>query len=38
MRCVVIPDHNLDGGDFKGAYARFCSLEELHNHLDLILS
>lgn len=37
MRCVVVPDPNLDGRDFDAAFARFSSLEELHGHLGLIL-
>jgi HAD superfamily hydrolase (TIGR01509 family) len=37
MRCVVVPDQNLDGRDFDAAYARFPSLEEIHDHIDQIL-
>ncbi len=37
MRCVVIPDRNLDGRDFDAAYARFSSLEEIQADLDWIL-
>lgn len=37
MRCVVVPDHNLDGRDFDAAYARFSSLEEIQANLDWVL-
>jgi putative hydrolase of the HAD superfamily len=37
MRCVVIPNHHLDGADFSGAFAIFDSFHALLREFDLIL-
>lgn len=37
MRCVVIPNHHLDGADFSGAYAMFASFPALLREFDLVL-
>lgn len=38
MRAIAVPNHELSGGDFSGAYARFESLIELTGSLDQLLS
>jgi len=37
MRCVVIPNHHLDGADFSGAYAMFDSFPALLREFDFVL-
>ncbi|HEY43195.1 MAG TPA: HAD family phosphatase [Anaerolineae bacterium] len=37
MRCVVIPNHHLDGVDFSGAFAIFDSFHALLREFDLVL-
>lgn len=37
MRCVVIPNHHLDGADFLGAYAMFDSFPALLREFDFVL-
>jgi HAD superfamily hydrolase (TIGR01509 family) len=37
MRCVVIPNHHLDGADFSGAFAVYESFHALLPQFDLIL-
>ena len=37
MRCVVIPNHHLDGADFSGAYAKFESFPALLREFDFVL-
>jgi HAD superfamily hydrolase (TIGR01509 family) len=38
MRCVVVPNLDLNEFSFEGAYARFESLVQVHMNLDRILS
>ena len=37
MRCVIIPNHHLDGADFSGAYATFDSFPALLRKFDFLL-
>ncbi len=37
MRCVVVPNQDLDGEDFTGAYSVFNSLVALREALDMVL-
>jgi sugar-phosphatase len=38
MRCVVVPNHDLRGADFAGAFARFESLVDLTAAMDELLT
>jgi HAD superfamily hydrolase (TIGR01509 family) len=38
MRCVVVPNLDLDASNFDGAFARFDNLVQVHRNLDRILS
>ncbi len=37
MRCVAIPNPDLDGFEFPGAYAQFDTIAEFHTDLDRLL-
>lgn len=38
MRCVVIPNQELQEADFGGAYAKYPSIVEANEHLDTLLA
>ena len=38
MRCVVVPNPDLNASNFDGAFARFDNLVQVHRNLDRILS
>jgi HAD superfamily hydrolase (TIGR01509 family) len=38
MRCVVVPNLDLNASNFDGAFARFDNLVQVHRNLDRILS